>query len=214
MKRRKFIKYSSFASIGASLFPMSIVEGLGKQSASHLIQLSAASTQIRHGALNLPFAEFLKSELPFDWLVDVQQNIFFKDGFQRNEAEDMNVISIALKEKENFEALQVSIKGNEISLLWKDQYVSLNQMKTIQDLPFEDDTYTFQLVKLHTDQSIEFDQDPKRSYFIQVLDGEVLNGSNLLNSTNGLGIISESKPLALNARVNSSVLIISRLQGI
>ena len=91
MERRKFIKYSSLAGIGAGLFPVAAIGKIGIPSTAQLVQFSGASTQIRHGALNIPLANKLKTELPFDWLLDVQQNIFFKDGFQRNEAEDMHI---------------------------------------------------------------------------------------------------------------------------
>jgi len=65
MERRKFIKYSSFAGLGASIMPISILTEAGKGAIGQVVNFASANTQIRHGALNIPFAKFAKSEIAF-----------------------------------------------------------------------------------------------------------------------------------------------------
>jgi len=213
VERRKFIKYSSLISIGAGMFPVAAIGKIGASNTAQLAQFSVANTQIRHGALNLPFAKFLKAELPFDWLMDVHQNIFLKDGFQRNEAEDMNVMSIALKQEDHFEALQINIQADELNFLWKDQMVSINTFDAQQPIEISDDKYTFSLLGLEADQDFQWDQKIGTDYFVQVLAGEVQFENYTLTTTSGLGLVStESSQVLLRSKEKSKVLVIRHAQ--
>jgi len=192
MERRKFVKYSSLAGIVAGLFPLTSIQAMSIRSTSHLMKFASVSTQIRHGALNIPFASsLLKDELPFQWVLDVHQNIFLKDGFQRNVEEDMNVISIALKEESHYDALQINNSGKQISFLWKEQWLNCERGLPIRELDIQDDNYTFHLGHIGKSESFVFNQKPKIDYFVQVLDGQIQNESNILNSESGLGLISD-----------------------
>ena len=212
MERRKFIKYTSLAGIGVGLFPAAAIGKVGMSNTAQVVQFSAASAQIRHGALNIPFSNFLKSKLPFNWLLDVQQNIFFKDGFQRNEAEDMHITSIALQDGEGIEALQISIQQEQVGLLWKEQYLLLEEFEPLQELELIDQTYDFHLASLEKGKEITINLHEDKSHFVQVLEGEVQNQDAVLSSNTGLGLMSCTKDtLTFIANGQSRVLIISSL---
>jgi len=196
--------------MAAGLFPVAAIGKMGLSNSVHLVPLSAASTQIRHGALHIPFEKVLKSELPFDWLLDVHQNIFFKDGFQRNEAEDIHIMSIALKAGEDMEALQVSIQQKKIGLLWKEQYLTLEKLEPLQKIDLVDQEYDFQLASLEAGKEVSIHLQDQKSYFVQVLEGEVQSQGALLNPNTGLGLRSTLEEyLTFEANSHSRILIIS-----
>ena len=211
MQRRKFVKYAGLAGIAAGLFPATSLQALSSNSSAHLMKFAGVSTQIRHGALNIPFASRLLDEMPFQWVLDVHQNIFLKDGFQRNVDEDMNVISIALAEGEHYDALQVSKQKDTFSLLWKDQWLDCEKQLPLRKLSIDDERYSFHLGYITVGESLVFEQKANVDYFVQVLDGVIQNKENVLDSESGLGLISD-KDARQNflTKTNSSILIIAR----
>lgn len=211
MERRKFVKYAGLAGIAAGLFPAQSLQAMSPKSSVHLMKFAGVSTQIRHGALNIPFASRLLDEMPFQWVLDVHQNIFLKDGFQRNVDEDMNVISVALAEGDHFDALQVNKKSNQISFLWKEQLIDSAIEEPMRQLAIEDENYAFHLGYIAEGESLQFEQKPDVDYFVQVIDGQVSNNENRLDSESGLGIISNSEQIqAFYAQSNANILVIER----
>ena len=211
MQRRKFVKYTGLAGLAAGLFPIQSIQGMSPNPATHLMKFSTASTQIRHGALNMPFAAGLQDEFPFQWVLDVHQNIFLKDGFQRNLEGDMNVISVALKEGEHFEALQINKQADQISFLWKEQWLDCAKGLPLHQLDLQDENYTFCLGYMTKEETLVLEQEPGVDYFVQVIEGQVQNEDNLLDTESGLGIVSNiQEEQRFLAQVDSSLLIIGR----
>lgn len=193
MQRRKFVKYTGLASIAAGLFPLHSMQAVGVNSTSHLMKFGRVSTQIRHGALNIPFASgVLKEKMPFQWVLDVHQNIFLKDGFQRNVEEDMNVISIALKEGEHYDALQINKQSTRFNFLWKEQCLDCERFLPMHKLNIQDDNYTFYLGYTPKDKTFVLNQQSDINYFVQVLDGQMQNENNVLDCESGLGLMSNT----------------------
>lgn len=211
MERRKFVKYAGLAGIAAGLFPAQSLQAISAKPSSHLMKFAGVSTQIRHGALNAPFATRLLDEMPFQWVLDVHQNIFLKDGFQRNVDEDLNVISIALAEGEHFDALQINKQPNQIGFLWKDQCLNCDSGLPLRKIDIEDNQYAFYLGHLSVNEKLTFEQKSGMNYFVQVIDGEVKNLDNILNSESGLGLVSDRNLRQdLLAIADSKILIIER----
>jgi len=212
MQRRKFVKYTGLASLAVGLFPWQSVQAMGAKSSSHLMKFSGVSTQIRHGALNIPFASGgLEEKMPFRWLLDVHQNIFLKDGFQRNVEEDMNMISIALKKGDHYEALQINNQINKFSFLWKEQWLDSIKELSLHQLAIEDDEYTFFLGHLNINETLSVILQADSEYFVQVLEGRIQNEDNIMNNENGLGLLSGANVLeSFQATLESKVLIIKR----
>lgn len=211
MERRKFVKYAGLAGLAAGLFPAQSLSAMTPKSSAHLMKFAGVSTQIRHGALNIPFASTGLEEMPFKWVLDVHQNIFLKDGFQRNVEEDMNVISVALSEGNKFDALQINKQSDKISFLWKEQWLDCVKGLPMQELAIEDEHYTFHLGHIAEGDSLAFEQKSNVDYFVQVIDGQILNQENVLDSESGLGLISDvDLQQTFQAKIESSVLIIAR----
>ena len=211
MERRKFVKYAGLAGLAAGFFPAQSLRALGPKSSAHLMKFGGVSTQIRHGALNIPFASIRSEEMPFKWVLDVHQNIFLKDGFQRNVKEDMNVISVALAQGDKFDALQINKQHNKISFLWKEQWLDCVRGLPMQELAIEDDIYTFHLGYIEEGVSLAFEQKSNIDYFVQVIDGQIQNQENILDCESGLGLMSDvDLQQEFLAKTESSVLIIAR----
>jgi hypothetical protein len=211
MERRKFVKYAGLAGLAAGLFPTQSLSAMTPKSSAHLLKFAGVSTQIRHGALNIPFASAGLEEMPFKWVLDVHQNIFLKDGFQRNVEADMNVISVALAVGDKFDALQINKQPGKISFLWKEQWLDCASGLPMQELAIVDDNYTFHLGHISEGTSLTFEQKSNVDYFVQVIDGQIQNQENVLDTESGLGLISDID-LQQNflAKTESSVLIIAR----
>ena len=190
MDRRKFVKYTGLAGLAASLIPTSLA-AYAPDKAGVLIQFPKALTQIRHGALNLPFA-VAKKEMPLDWVLDVHQNIFLHNGFQRNLDQDMNVISIALKQEDNFEPLQVNYQKNTTSILWKENYIQIENYQAMHKLDIVDEQYTFYFGHLAENTSLDFPLNLDSDYFVQVLRGKIKNESYHLDTDCGLGLLASN----------------------
>lgn len=212
MQRRKFVKYTGLAGLAAGLFPVQSLHALSPKSSTHLIKFAGVTTQIRHGALNIPFASRPLDEMPFQWVLDVHQNIFLKDGFQRNVDEDMNVISVALAEGEHYDALQINKQASKISFLWKNQWIDCEEKCPMRKLDIEDEKYAFHLGYLAEGETMRFEQKANLDYFVQVLDGAMQNQNNILDSESGLGLMSEiDAQQNFLAKRKSCFLVISRL---
>lgn len=211
MERRKFVKYAGLASLAAGLFPAQSLNAMAPKYSAHLMKFAGVSTQIRHGALNIPFASAGLEKMPFKWVLDVHQNIFLKDGFQRNIDEDMNVISVALAEGDKFDALQINKQSDKISFLWKEQWLDCASDLPMQELAIEDEHYTFYLGHIAEAAYLSFKQKSNVDYFVQVIDGQIENQENVLDSESGLGLISDiDLQQEFLAKTESSVLIIAR----
>lgn len=211
MERRKFIKYTSLTSFGASIFPLSAFAEIGKGAAGQVVNFAAANTQIRHGALNIPFAKTLKTDMPFDWLLDVQQNIFLKDGFTRNTSEDLSVLSLALKYEDEFDALQVSQQNDKTTILWKDQYLETIATSEINQLEIEDPNYKFHLLHIADQDKSKINLASQSDYFIQVLKGVISYDDLELSDQNGLGFVKEENgDYQFEAKEDAYLLIIQK----
>ena len=209
MDRRKFVKYTGLAGLAASLIPASLAAYVPDK-AGVLIQFPKALTQIRHGALNLPFA-VAKKEMPLDWVLDVHQNIFLHNGFQRNLDQDMNVISIALKQEDNFEPLQVNYQKNTTSILWKENYIQIENYQAMHKLDIVDEQYTFYFGHLAKNTSLDFPLNLDSDYFVQVLRGKIKNESYHLDTDCGLGLLaSNTSTQKFEAMDESWFMIIAR----
>ena len=190
MERRNFVKYTSLAGIAAGLFPVQSIAALTKSNSPVLVSLPSALTQIRHGALNLPFAAGIKKEMPFDWILDVHQNIFLKNGFQRNLEQDLDVTSIALEIEDGFEALQVAHQNDSLHLVWKEEAIDIKLDQPMQQIELAEDAYTFHVGHLNKEETTSLEDLADRQYFIQVISGSLRFDDLTLTNETGLGLFS------------------------
>jgi len=188
MERRKFVKYTGIVGLAAGLFPVQAIAAAPAKFSAVLVEFPQALTQIRHGALNLPFASGIKKEMPFDWILDVHQNIFLHNGFQRNLDQDLDIVSIALEVENGFEALQLALQKEELHLVWKESSVNIKLSDTLEQLSISDDEYIFYGSCIGANNSNDFLPLQDRQYFIQVLSGKVKYDDLVLTRENGLGV--------------------------
>jgi len=208
MERRKFVKYSGLASLALGFFPANSVASMTTKASTKLVELPKALTQIRHGALNLPFASGLKKDMPFDWILDVHQNIFLRDGFQRNLDQDLDITSIALKVEEGFEALQVSSQNDQLQVIWKQAIVAINLSSTFRELGIRDEIYDFYAVRFKEIGTAKLLANQNKQTFIQVLDGSVEYDDLVLTRENGLGIFDLDPSTNFQALSNETTLLV------
>ena len=210
MQRRKFIRNISLASLAIGLVPYAGMANLLPQNPSgFLIPLGEAQTQIRHGALNLPIALKDNTTMPFDWLVQVHRNIFFKNGFQASGGMDLEIISVLLEEEEGLEAMQIQLSESETTVMIKDQLLQIERRDGFQEGLVENVATQLLLGDLSAGQSYECEIESGGEVFVQLLEGAIVCNEQVLDLNTGLALEGISK-LAFEGSRNSRVLVLVR----
>ena len=111
----------------------------------------------------------------------------------------------------HYDALQVNNQSEKISFLWKEQWLDCEKNLPLRKLDLQDENYTFHLGYVDANETLNLVQDRDSEYFIQVLEGLVLNGGNQLNNENGLALLADEEVQhSFHSKLESSVLIIKR----
>jgi len=210
MQRRKFIQNISLASLAIGLTPTPGIAHLFPQTpTSFLIPLGEAQTQIRHGALNLPLALSEKNAMPFDWLLQVHRNIFFKNGFQASGGKDLEIISVLLKEEEGLEAIQIQLSTEETTVMIKDQLVTLKRKEAFQEVANSNSTTQLVVGDFSIDTLYDFPLVDEKGVFVQLLEGAISCNDQVLDLNTGLAL-EKGTGLQFKASLDSRVLILIR----
>jgi len=210
MQRRKFIQNIGLAGFAIGLAPASgLANLLPQETAGFLIPLGEAQTQIRHGALNIPLGLKENSTMPFDWLLQVHRNIFFKNGFQSSGGMDLEIISVLLKEEEDLEAIQIQLSTEETTVMVKDQLVALGRKEVFQEVGMMDETTQLVIGDLSATKVYDFPLAESKSVFVQLLEGAISCNDQVLDLNTGLAL-EAGKELHFKATLDSRVLILMR----
>lgn len=209
MQRRVFIRNIGLGVLAGSMLPtFGSANTFFGSSAGTLVNLGEPLTQIRHGALNLPIALSHNQAIPLDWLQQVHRNIFLSNGFQRNLKNDLDIVSVLLREEEEVEAVQIQLAESKISLMIGEEMFEVVGEESFQEIPTKALNVQFVFGNLDAEQEYHYTLDQNTSVYIQSLSGRIFSNGFELKSDNGLAITG-CNALKINAVENSKVLIMT-----
>ncbi len=214
MQRRSFLRQVSLASLAVGFVPnFGLANFYQPDQLAELIPLEGAAAQIRHGALHFPIYDGKMETFPFDWLLQVQRNVFFQNGFQANATDDLEIVSILLRDTqlegvEELESVQVQLEARQTSMLIGEEITTLPIEKANLAEPLATPSGQY-LDLLHCQENNTFDKTWTQPHdlFLQVLQGEVTCQGKLLQPDTGL-ILRATSELQLSTVVNSRILLL------
>ena len=210
MQRRKFIQNISLASIAAGFVPSyGLANFLPETNPVFLIPIGEAQTQIRHGALNLPIAAKENGSMPFDWLLQINRNIFFKNGFQRSESIDLEIISILLKNEEGLEAVQIQLSPEQTCVMIEDQFLTFGRTAGFQKVTVADGHTQLLIGHLEESKNYDLSFETEEAVFVQLLEGAISCNDQVLDLNTGLAL-ENSRALRFDALADSRVIVFRR----
>ena len=229
MKRRKFLEKTALGIGGMMVFSNVSAIASVNSTQSLLVPLNAAMPQIRHGALSLPQLNLTDwnpktKQIPFEWLGEIRRNLFFKNGFQKNELEeeeDLEIISVMYNDVRNDEkeALQIQCSQLETNLLVKDELYSVQKQEGIVALKKSvenqenAESLSLSVGVLEAGKEYNHTFNPNSELFVYLLEGNVQINKNELFSDFGLAI-NGTKELVFFAKENSKLLIFENKKNI
>ncbi len=213
MERRSFLKKLSTASLAAGFIPQfGLAHFMPTKATPLLVPLENPVKQIRHGALNFPLFSDRNPALPFDWLLQVQRNIFFKNGFQRSETKDLEIISILLQTDADAgatDALQVQLEATQTTAMWGDHLESIPLTQNWSTIGQADPSQALYLAHWSEGQATTPDLGAYKELYLQVLEGQISCNGQIIDSNTGLAF-AELETLEVEALSDCRVLFLAR----
>lgn len=203
MQRRSFLHNISLSVLAAGFVPHYGLAYFSPQPSGTLVNLGAPMTQIRHGALHVPAAP----TIPFDWLQQVHRNIFFKNGFQRSQQSDLEIVSVLLQEGEQTEAVQIHLEAEKSTLMIQENLVVMDRVEGFQEVSTEAIGVQFWLADLEAGKEYVFSPDSEAGVYVQLLQGQLSCNEQLLDTQTGFAL-PQAADLQFRPTKNSRVLLL------
>lgn len=210
MQRRTFIQNIGLGMIATGLLPtISAANFIPSAAAGTIVPLAEPMTQIRHGALNLPISFQDHSRMPFDWLQQVQRNIFFGNGFQRNVDADLEIVSVLLKDQEEIEAVQIQLEEEVVRIMIDEDFYEVADQENFQEIPTKALNVKLIIGNLEPDKDYQYSFGKRSPVFIQPLSGKLTCNTQVLGPQTGLAL-PNVEDLIFKVETKSQVVLLSK----
>lgn len=203
MQRRSFLRNISLGAIAVGFVPHYGMAHFLPPSRGTLVNLGAPMTQIRHGALHVP----TPPAIPFDWLQQVHRNIFFKNGFQRSQQSDLEIVSVLLQGGEQTEAVQIQLAAEGSTLMIGEEMVFVGREEGFQQVGKEAVGVQFYLADFEAGKEYVFSPETEATVYVQLLEGHLNCNEQHLDIQTGLAL-AEAENLHFYPTEDSRILLL------
>mgnify|MGYP001791954205 FL=1 len=205
----------SWGGLAATALPqLGLAQWMLPGTSGERILLAEAAPQIRHGILQFPSATEGAASFPLRWLLQVQRNVFFQNGFRANAHDDLEITSILLNraagdEPATYSSLQIQLGEQRTQLLLDERHWSVPVARTEAQLETAPGLPDLWVVQPEAGTVWQGEWPVASELFVQVLRGRIRCEDQWLTPDTAL-VLKGRRRLRVKASMASRLLVLGR----